>query len=430
MKKVCVALAFFAALCANIDGREINEHFSVNISERFRLTTWDNATVLNPYVDFSRTFTRYRSSVEGIYKQANRFAFHLKLTHEFRQYLHPRDDEIAADEVFFDNLFLYARPFDRRPISFTVGRQNLILDEGFIMMDGTPLDGSRSIYFNAARVDWRFGERHTLTGFVCHQEVTDDFLPLINDVDRSLVEQPETGVGLYYKRPVSQADLSLYVVHKNSEGNVKYPDDQYVTCVGGRFAYPFGEGHRFVFEGALQDGRIEPSNSSAYGGYLYVDIAPSAKTDPWYIPRLLSVGTIALSGDDLNSSDYEGWNPMFARWPKWSESYIYTLVNENGVAYWSNLFSVYGVIGFDLTSHIESNIVFYRMKALEPTDGSLPFPGGNGKTRGNLVIVHVGYTIDARWSGHIHWESFYPGDFYFDGAVRSTWIRAELMFRY
>jgi hypothetical protein len=200
--------------------------------------------------------------------------------------------------------------------------------------------------------------------------------------------------------------------------------------MGGRFAYPFGNGSRFVVEGALQDGRIELNNSSAYGGYLYVDIASSTKTDPWYVPRLLSGGTIVLSGNDQRSSNYEGWNPMFARWPKWSESYIYTQVNENGVAYWTNLFSVYGVIGFDLTTDIELNVIYHHMKAFEPTDGTLPFPGGSGKTRGDMVIVHLGYSIDSRWSGHVHWESFYPGDFYFDEAVRSTWFRTELMFRY
>ncbi len=37
-----------------------------------------------------------------------------------------------------------------------------------------------------------------------------------------------------------------------------------------------------------------------------------------------------MSGDDPSTDDNEGWDPLFSRWPKWSELYIYSLATEGG----------------------------------------------------------------------------------------------------
>ncbi len=37
------------------------------------------------------------------------------------------------------------------PLTATVGRQDIIEGVGWLVMDGTPLDGSRTVYFDAAR---------------------------------------------------------------------------------------------------------------------------------------------------------------------------------------------------------------------------------------------------------------------------------------
>jgi hypothetical protein len=413
---------------SDVSARKVDEHFSINFSERFRFTSWDNALSLDKYSGSAATFTRHRTSLEGVWQPVDQFNFHLKLTNEFRYYIVPTTGPQTLHEIFFDNLFFAAKPFVGLPVTFTIGRQNIMLDEGFIMMDGTPLDGSRSIYFNAARADWHIGNRHTLTGFFCYQDTTDSWLPVVHDQDQRLLETIEEGYGVYYKRPINNADLSLYVVHKSYDLR---SGQHYVTTLGGRIALPVAVRHRFVLESAIQDGRWNSTNTSGYGGYAYFDFVPSFEADPWFIPRLLSLGTIILSGDDPRTVGYEGWDPMFARWPKWSEAYIYTLIPEQGgVAYWTNLLSLYGVIGFDFSSDVEFNFVFHHMKSMENAPTAPFFVLGTGKTRGNLLIGHLGYSFATHWTGHIHWEGFLPGDYYFEDSDSYSWLRMELMFRY
>jgi hypothetical protein len=43
----------------------------------------------------------------------------------------------------------------------------------------------------------------------------------------------------------------------------------------------------------------------------------------------------------------EGWDPIFSRWPKWSESFIYTFTRESRPSYWSNMSSLYASLAFD-----------------------------------------------------------------------------------
>ena len=51
-----------------------------------------------------------------------------------------------------DNLYVnWDRPAGF-PVSFRVGRQDLTYGRGFVILDGTPLDGSRSVYSDAAKM--------------------------------------------------------------------------------------------------------------------------------------------------------------------------------------------------------------------------------------------------------------------------------------
>ncbi|MCP4148727.1 MAG: hypothetical protein GY757_13350 [bacterium] len=142
--------------------------------------------------------------------------------------------------------------------------------------------------------------------------------------------------------------------------------------------------------------------------------------------KTLTLGGIYLAGDDPTTDKMEGWDPLFSRWPKWSESYIYTLVRENGVAYWSNFSSVYVSLAMELSQRTNLKLTCHSMGA--PEYGVGAFPGGEGKTRGTLIIGRMDYKINKYFTGHLVWEHFKPGNFYFEGASNSNWIRFEIMF--
>jgi len=124
----------------------------------------------------------------------------------------------------------------------------------------------------------------------------------------------------------------------------------------------------------------------------------------------------------------EGWDPIFSRWPKWSEGYIYTFTRESRAAYWSNLNSVYGSLLFDFGSRANATMTVHRLGAEKMRPGE--FPGGTGHHRGTLFVGWLNFTISKFLSGHFQWDHFRPGDFYAPGADSFNWLRFELMFRY
>ncbi len=93
----------------------------------------------------------------------NGLDLYIRLTDETRYYLTrptnlpwslepPYGTNPAFNEIIVDNLYVnWDRP-DGIPVSFRVGRQDLTYGRGFVILDGTPLDGSRGVYSDAAKM--------------------------------------------------------------------------------------------------------------------------------------------------------------------------------------------------------------------------------------------------------------------------------------
>ncbi len=432
LRGVLIAIAFVMVATPNSRAGRVSDHWTVTFSERFRLVTWDNAITLDESASGSRTFTRSRTRVGATWTHSENVAITLRIANEFRYHLTPPERDFHLNEVFIDHFYLKATPPCCPSISLTAGRQDIILGEGFIVMDGHPLDGSRSIYFNAVRLDWTPEPNHSFTAFASYIEEYDDWIPVFHEVDQRLVEQPETGAGVYYSGLWAKRDIQAYFVRKHRSKNETSPVSSTANTLGGRIMHPFNGtvGLSAVIEAGYQFGQHGDSDRSAFGGYGYIDVEPVWAALRPYLPERISAGLIYLSGDDPKTEDWEGWDPMFARWPKWSESYIYTQVKEGAVAWWTNLISVNSEIQFSLTPNVDLTLTYHHLLAPQSADDSAVFPGGIGRTRGDLVIGKLTYEVDHHWSGHLLCETLNPGDFYFDGADSYAWIRAELMFRY
>jgi len=434
MKKtilISVLAVLFFNTCVYAEGQSYNTKTSslkLSFSERFRFVNWDNATSLDKAQAKESTFTRHRTSlmVQWIPKPDLELA--VKLTNEFRYYFVPKGRDFNLHEVFVDNLYVkFNKPWDL-PLSFIIGRQNIMLGEGFLVMDGHPLDGSRSIYFNAARMDLFLNKNNKLILFYTYQPETDDYLPVINNKDQRLIEQPEDGMGIYFSGKFNEVNLDSYLIRKNIHSTNKNPMSSYINTTGSRFVYQPLEKFSMTGEGAVQFGDYGDFDRLSFGGYLHLDYK-AAQLLP--LLQTATLGTIYLAGDDPETEKWEGWDPLFSRWPKWSESYIYTLIPEyNGkVAYWSNFISIYGTLKFQVSSNIDLSISCHHLKAAENPDMSRVFPGGNGKTRGRLLIVKSVFRLNGHLTGHVLWEFFSPGNFYRPGADCYNFFRFELIYR-
>jgi hypothetical protein len=393
--------------------------------ERFRFEAWDNAVNLDDTADDNFAYTRNRTTLGLDWRAAKNLEVLGKVTNEFRVYLAPKDRAFNGHELFFDNLFVKWTIPGRLPFTVTAGRQDINLGEGFVIADGTPGDGSRSYYFNALRVDADIAKDHKLIFFLHAQKTTDRYLPVINERSQALAEQPEKALAFYYSGAFGKAKLDVYAVRKTTDGTELWPVAGRTDTFGLRGQVPVVRRLALTAEGALQTGTYGDAGRSALGGIVHLDYDLTGA-----LPLLKTVvfGGIYLSGDRPGTEKMEGWDPIFSRWPKWNESYIYTLTRENRPSYWSNLTSLYGSIALDFGSRSDGSLMVQSMGAVEAQPGV--FPGGAGLGRGTLIKGRLNYKISKFLSGRVIWEHFIPGSFYFPGAASYNWLQFEMIFRY
>lgn len=425
---VAVAVAV-ASLCAGFARAGENQvkkepRLSLVFIERFRFEAWDNAVSLDDQANDAMAYTRTRTTLGLRWLPARNVEVLGKVTNEFRVYLAPKDRPFNWHEVFFDNLYVKWDFPGRLPVTVTAGRQDIRLGEGFVIADGTPGDGSRSYYFNALRVDASLNNGNKLIFLAHAQETRDKYLPVVQDRTQSLAEQPERVLGLYYEGVMGRTRLDAYVMRKTTEATETWPVAGRVDTLGARSRLPVMERLSLTGEAAYQTGKYGEAGRSAYGGLFHLDYEVE-KAVP--LVKTLTVGGVFLSGDKPGTPRMEGWDPLFSRWPKWSDGYIYTFTRESRPAYWSNLSSLYASVMLALGSRVDAVLTAHVLGADETRpDG---FPGGAGLNRGVLLNGCLNFTVSKRLSGHFIWEHFNPGSFYRPGASPYNWLRFELIYK-
>ncbi len=434
MKKIIIIFFVFSMLepfLFFVNGQQQNEKkqkVKLIFTERVRLTAFDNSITLDKNTE-PWVFSRWRTFLGLNYSPTDNFSMMFQLANESRYWFAPASKETKFDEIFVNQLYIDWKRIGNSAFDLKIGRQNIMLDEGFICLDGQPLTGSRSAYFNAIRSDFHINDKQTLMAFFSYNPRTDDLLPVINEQDPAQVleEQGNRGIGVYYtSKWKALSKLSLYYFYKNTITDNKHPLELKRHALGGRLALTFAEKWNFTTEAAYQFGKTADENHSAYGGYLKL----GRKIDEIPIFKGLTLGSFYLSGDDPTTSKTEGWDPLWSRFPKWSESYIYTLIIENKgkVAYWSNMASLYVEAKGKLSEKLSFKSAYHYL--LAPQDNESKFCSGDGKHRGNLFIFRANYKIDKHWSGHLLWENFNVGDFYYSAAEGYNWVRFELMYKF
>ncbi len=420
-----------AAATTQTAGESGTGRWTFTFSERIRQESSDNVMSLDEGKADSSAYVRFRTSAGLKWTPSSALEFNVRLTNENRYYLAPKSDtrlgvNYGLNEVFFDWLFVKWSKPGRLPLTLTVGRQDIMLGEGFVIFDGGPLDGSRSAYFNGLRLDFLLAPQNTLTVFFVRQHQTDKLLPRLNDAGQRMVEQDEQGFGLYYAGTVLGLRTESYLFRKSASAAGALPAAAF-QVLGARISAQLAPRWSLIGEGAGEFGSWAGSPMAAWGGYVHLNFAPAAS---FPMPGLLTLGGIYLSGDDNGTARHEGWDPAFSRWPKWSESLIYLQAVETGrPAYWTNMTSLYGEAVFDLASNARLKLTLHTLGAPRKTPAG-GVCSGAGLHRGELFIARFSYDLNKNISGHFLWEGFRPGNFYFAGARSYAWIRFELMFRY
>jgi hypothetical protein len=372
-----------------------------------------------------------------------------RAVNEFRLWHEPdpasplqRSNYDFPDEVVFDNLSLQLKNLAKDRLDVTVGRQELIYGTGFVVLEGTPKDGSRTIYFNAAKAVWRQSEDTTVDLFGIWNPSKDQLA--INSSDRDLTgttsandDMYEKGAGIYLKnKTYKDFPLEAYLIYKregpwnqaakkDAEGNYIPPAYAWQTLntargvvenpamnvgtLGVRLLPRLSECLKANIELAYQLGERGDIDQHGYGMDAFLLYAmPVAKE--WNPEG--RVGLYYLSGDDPKTKDDEGWNPLWARYPQYSELYVYAWDAE-AAGRWSNV--MMPNLGLTLKPRGWLKLSAFGGYMLAPEDDG---PGG-GDERGWLGVVKSEFTLREKLlgkrdklTGHLWLEVLEPGDYY------------------
>jgi hypothetical protein len=413
-------------------------------SERIRNEYYNNISDMDMKKDDRTDYYRIRTSVWGQVRYAPVATLYAKLTNEFRKYVYdPKKRDFTWDEIVFDNLYLKLET-PNKFAALTLGRQNLMYGEGFILLEGAPWDGSRTIYHDAAKLSLAKGKTSVDFLAIDNTRIDDHLKPVIRGSklkngelkgqtkDQWMNDGEEKAFGLYATTTaIAKTKLEAYFFQKIEKPdpwiNKGGPTDELnLNTLGARVNYAFTDRISLTTEWALQTGTQGAIDHKAFGGYGYLTYLIDQKTK-----SSLSGGVICLSGDDPSTKNNEGWNPLFSRWPKWSELYIYSYLNEVNrgsvrVAYWTNLWSPYLSYTIQVTKKATMIGNFFLLKAFEKRQ--IPGGGtGTGLTRGKEVQIWFKYAFNKYLSGHILADQLVPGNFYTFPYTSGPFVRGELM---
>jgi len=459
----CVAGIVLSISAAYAEQQASSEKFTFDYGAAFRLRqeVWHDAfdldTLTTPPAPASitkdRNFFRFKTSLWGNMDFDKRFALYTRITNEAKWYINdfipiPRSDKqyesnLDEDELFFDNLRADAKNIFGLPVDIRIGRQDFIFThgEGFLIMDGTPGDGSRSFFFNAVKANIRFNEKNNLDLIYITDPMTDIYLPVLHSARPPygkvrLNTSNEQGFVAYGRSKLADTfSLEPYYMYKREKAFGANPNLNLHTIgaravftpsgwkLRGEFAYQFGE---------YSGGR----DRSGYGGYFFFGRKyEQVKTKPEF-----DIGVIYLSGDKNPAQNgvndkHEGWDPLFSRWPMWSELFVFTLVPETAKdcatpAYWTNLIMLRTNVKLNFTPKTNLNLWYNYLWAAEKTNFTTgpfaPMFSNDGKGRGHLPQIQLSHAFTKQVDGYLLYEYFFPGNFYSDKARDAYFFRWQL----
>ncbi|MCZ2073709.1 MAG: alginate export family protein [Bryobacteraceae bacterium] len=399
--------------------------------QRVRTENWNNILDYDDGRADERRQIRYRSKLWMKSPVTSDIDVFVALNQETNQILVP-DVPQRFDEVMVENAYVDFRKLFARRLSLRVGRQNLKRGEGFLLLDGSPGDGSRSTYFNAAVLGYSWG-KSKLEAMAIHNPSNDRYLPRVHaSTTRKLADRNEQALALYYTNDqVSNTSIDAYYFLKRETRDCRaatqhqYQADRHIHTAGGRLARRMQRGWSAASEFAAQWGREEPEKRiAAWGGYGYFRKAFARPGDPYVL-----TGYWGMSGDDpVTSTRYEGWDPLFARWPKWSDLYIYSYIREQGVGYWTNTWLWQIEAGYSPWKRMKTSFTCYDMNAFHPFNAD-PMSYSDGKHRGRQYQARGELNVNDHWRGHILYERHLPGSFH-AGHSSGWFFRMEVIYSF
>lgn len=336
-----------------------------------------------------------------------------RLLSEPRYYFLPATQEgWTYQEGLFDLFNVQLTNLFDVPLSLKAGRQEFTFGNKWLIWDGSARDGSRTEFFDAVRSTFEAKEIATTFDLIYLNlaEETDAHLPVINDTGRTINDQNEQA-GILYVRNQSLGHTLLdgYVIYRHQEGDLASSNDGDTWVVGARAETTFAKRWNFRLEGAPEWGTLNGADHHAWGVNSLLTYTLGGSWN-----HKIRAGYEYLSGDDPNTPDNEGWDPMWARRAQYSELMVQLFGAENRGRSGDYKNLQRPNIGWTATpdKKLEITADYMPMFANENTLAGTAGFSDDGTFRGHFFEAIARVTLNRHWSGHLWTEFFLPGDYY------------------
>ena len=311
---------------------------------RLRLVGINNWRFLNDDVANDQdVFTRIRGRVWTKINAGDVADVNVKITYEGRYWWEP---ELAGPgtpgagwdqrSVVWDSLNAVFTDVAGQPLKITIGRQNLIKGTGWLVLEGTPLDGSRTIFNDAIALDYVVDDATTISAIYLQNHALNDdaWIPAIDNKNDPLTEEDERGVILWLNKKIEGKTVDGYFIYEHDDAVLGSGNNGDYYTVGGSVGDAINDNWSYRAEGAYQWGVKDMQDLSAGG--INTQLVYAFNNDA---KSSLRFDFEMLTGDDPDTSDTnEAFDPLWGRWPQFSELLIYNYGTETRIAQVTNMY--------------------------------------------------------------------------------------------
>lgn len=395
-----------------------------------------NATDKNHELSYMRFRGRFGATITAV----TNLDLNIRLAAEPREWINGRNasgwNHVNGNgwdwtEGLIDQLNVSYKDAFELPMSITVGRQDIAMGDPtspWLVADGTPVDGSRTAYFDAARVVYNVEDIHTKFDgvFINQYAENDKWLPVMNGLDKFQTEQDERGAILYVSNTsMKKMQVDGFFMYKHDEKVAPAGDNADLYTTGGRLAGKLDKNWSYNTEGAFQLGNRNFQDVSAFGVNSRIMYSLNDKRN-----NRFRLSYEYESGDDPNSKSYEQMDILWGRYPRWTESGIFYSKTETGrpgdVSNYHRMGPGWSISPCKKT---DLRLDYYYLLADQNT-ASVSQPklfSKDGNTRGHMVTSCLKYIYNQHFSGYVLGEVLFPGDYYVANDTE-MFLRAELMY--
>ncbi len=427
--------------------------FRYGVDERVRWEYFDHIPSKVDVPTYSRNgendYFRFRTRLWSELDLRPSVTARARIVNESRAWLYPdmteklqRSSSEWPDEWVFDNLYLEARDLLNKSMDVRVGRQDLLYGNGRVIFDGTPGDGSRTLYFNAIKATLKSIPNSQLDCFGLYNSPEDQWA--INGAQRDLSafsKAPEgvteSGAGLYLiNSALEKLPFEAYLIHKResgysqpvkpnasgtfaapafawqtldtSAGVLRNPDFEIETA-GFRLMPVFNETLTGNLEVAGQYGTH--GDTEMHGFMVDATLAQTLSATP--ATPTLKAGLYLLSGDNPNTTSDEGWNPLWSRCPQSSDLLSFAYDAEQSAFRWSNLIDPNLSLSITPTKRTKTTATIHYLAAFEADgNGGGRERGWMGQLRQDFVVAENALRPKDKLATYFLVECLEPGNYY------------------